>query len=123
MRRLRDAGCGIALDDFGTGANSLAYLRTLPITRIKIDGSFVRDMLTNPRSDAAVRGIAQLALGFRLDTVAEMIESQEVADKLRAMGIDKGQGYFFGKPEPLEEALAALKKGAASDISEFLQFT
>ena len=123
MRRLRDAGCGIALDDFGTGANSLAYLRTLPVTRIKIDGSFVKDMLTNARSDAAVRGIAQLALGFRLDTVAEMIESQEVADKLRAMGIDKGQGYYFGKPEPLEDALAALKKQAASDISEFLQFT
>lgn len=123
MRRLRDAGCGIALDDFGTGANSLAYLRTLPITRIKIDGSFVRDMLTNARSDAAVRGIAQLALGFRLDTVAEMIESKEVADALRAMGIDKGQGYFFGKPEPLEDALAALKKRDKSDISEFLQFT
>ena len=123
MRRLRDVGCGIALDDFGTGANSLAYLRTLPVTRIKIDGSFVKDMLTNARSDAAVRGIAQLALGFRLDTVAEMIESQEVADKLRAMGIDKGQGYYLGKPEPLEDALAALKKQAASDISEFLQFT
>ena len=123
MRRLRDVGCGIALDDFGTGANSLAYLRTLPVTRIKIDGSFVKDMLTNARSDAAVRGIAQLALGFRLDTVAEMIESQEVADKLRAMGVDKGQGYYFGKPEPLEDALAALKKQAASDISEFLQFT
>ncbi len=122
MRRLRDVGCGIALDDFGTGANSLAYLRTLPITRIKIDGSFVRDLLSNPRSAAAVRGIAQLAQGFRLDTVAEMIENQAVADALRGMGIDKGQGYFFGKPEPLEEALAALRKRPPDDLSEFLQF-
>ena len=56
MRRLRELGCGIAIDDFGTGANSLAYLRTLPVTRIKIDGSFVRDMLTNKRSEAGSQG-------------------------------------------------------------------
>jgi diguanylate cyclase (GGDEF)-like protein len=108
MRRLRDAGCGIALDDFGTGANSLVYLRSLPITRIKIDGSFVRDILTNSRSEAAVKGILQLAREFKLDTVAEFIETEAVATRLWRMGAQRGQGYLFGKPLPLELAMEKL---------------
>ena len=121
MRRLRDAGCGIALDDFGTGANSLAYLRTLPATRIKIDGSFVKDILTNPRSEAAVRGIAQLARSFNLDSVAEYVESNAVAEKLRQIGIEKGQGYLYGKPEPLESALWDLQKRESAELYDILQ--
>jgi diguanylate cyclase (GGDEF)-like protein len=108
MRRLRDVGCGIALDDFGTGANSLVNLRSLPVTRIKIDGSFVHDMMTNPRSEAAVRGILQLSKGFKLDTVAEYVETEALAVKLRALGVDKGQGHLFGRPEPIETALRGL---------------
>ena len=106
MRRLRDVGCGIALDDFGTGANSLAYLRSLPVSRIKIDGSFVRDLLTNPRSEATVRGILQLSKGFKLDTVAEYVETAEIADALRKMGVDMVQGYGIGRPENLDELYA-----------------
>jgi diguanylate cyclase (GGDEF)-like protein len=108
MRRLRDVGCGIAIDDFGTGANSLAYLRTLPVTRIKIDGSFIRDMLTNKRSEAGVKGILQLAREFNLDIVAEYVESEAVATRLRALGVQRGQGYLFGRPEPIELALEKL---------------
>ena len=118
MRRLRDCGCGIALDDFGTGANSLTYLRNLPVTRIKIDGSFIRDMLTNPRSEATVKGILQLAREFRLDTVAEYIESEKVATRLQAMGVLRGQGYLFGKPEPLELALARLAEEEEAGVRE-----
>ena len=105
---------------FGTGANSLAYLRTLPVTRIKIDGSFVRDILTNPRSEAAVRGITQLAQAFRLDTVAEFVESAVVAEKLRQIGVEKGQGYLYGKPEPLESALWDLQKRESAELYDIL---
>lgn len=116
MRRLRDCGCGIALDDFGTGANSLVYLRTLPVTRIKIDGSFIRDLLTNDGSASTVKGILQLAREFQLDTVAEYIESEKVATRLQGMGVVRGQGYLFGKPEPLELALAKLAEEEEAGI-------
>jgi diguanylate cyclase (GGDEF)-like protein len=108
MRRLRELGCGIAIDDFGTGANSLAYLRSLPVTRIKIDGSFVRDLLTNNRSESGVKGILQLAREYKLDTVAEFVESEAVASRLQKLGVVRGQGYLFGKPEPVELALEKL---------------
>ena len=120
MRRLRAVGCGIALDDFGTGANSLAYLRSMPITRIKIDGSFVRDLLTNSRSEAAIRGIVQLAKGFNLDSVAEFVESALIANKLRHIGVEHGQGFYFGKPEPMEQSLAALDSAASSELRDML---
>jgi diguanylate cyclase (GGDEF)-like protein len=110
MARLRAVGCGIAIDDFGTGANSLAYLRSLPATRIKIDGSFIRDMLTNKRSEAGVKGIMQLAREYDLDIVAEFVESEPVARRLHALGVQRGQGYLFGKPEPVELALQKLEE-------------
>ena len=121
MRRLRDLGCGIAIDDFGTGANSLAYLRSLPVTRIKIDGSFVRDILSNKRSEGAVKGIMQLAREFHLDSVAEYIESEAVALRVGALGVQRGQGYLFGKPEPLELALANLGEEERAALSEIFQ--
>ena len=120
MRRLREAGFGVALDDFGTGANSLAYLRTLPVTRIKIDGTFVRDLLTDPRSEAAIRGVTQLAQAFRLDTVAEFVESAEQAEKLRQIGVERGPGYFYGKAEPLEQVLAGLQGLEDAELRDLL---
>jgi diguanylate cyclase (GGDEF)-like protein len=109
MRRLRAAGCGIAIDDFGTGANSLAYVHQLPVTRLKIDGSFIKDIITNKRSEAAVRGIVQLARDFVLQTVGEHVETREQAAFLRRLGVDFGQGYLFGRPEPLDDAIRSLK--------------
>jgi diguanylate cyclase (GGDEF)-like protein len=105
VARLVAMGCRIALDDFGTGANSLAYLKGLQIARVKIDGSFVRDVVSNKRSQATVRGIVELARGFSIDTVAEYVESQGIAEKVRELGVDYAQGYAFGKPEPLEKIL------------------
>lgn len=117
MRRLRAAGCGIAIDDFGTGANSLAYVHQLPVTRLKIDGSFITDITTNKRSEAAVRGIVQLARDFVLQTVGEHVETREQAAFLRRLGVDFGQGYLFGRPEPLDDAIRGLKDRGATTIS------
>jgi len=109
MSRLRQAGCGVALDDFGVGANTFAYLKGLPATRIKIDGSFVRDLLTNKRSAAMVQSLVSLAREFGLETVGEFVESEELARALAAMGVDYGQGYEFGKPADMEAVLRGLR--------------
>ena len=109
MRQLRLAGCRVALDDFGVGANTFAYLKALPATRIKIDGSFVKDMLTNARSAAMVKSLADLARAFRMDCVAEYVESEALAKRLQTMGIEYAQGYAFGRPEPLDGLLQQLR--------------
>jgi diguanylate cyclase (GGDEF)-like protein len=121
MRRLRELRCGIAIDDFGIGANSLAYLRSLPVTRLKIDGSFVRDVLKDPRAESMVQAIAQLARSMQLTTVAEYIETEEVAMRMRQLGVNRGQGYLFGKPEPLELALEKLGEEERNALKVLLE--
>jgi len=108
MRRLRKLGCNIALDDFGTGLSSLAYLRTLPIGMLKIDGSFVRDVLKDPRAESMVSAIAQLAHAMSLTTVAEYIETDEIRTRIEALGVDYGQGFAIAQPTPLVDVLAEL---------------
>ena len=120
IRRLAPWNCRFALDDFGTGANSLTYLNALPISRVKIDGSFVRDILTNPRSQATVRGIVELARGFSIDTVAEFVENQGIAARVAELGVDYAQGYAFGRPEPFEEVLAGLKREDSQRLPRLL---
>src|SRR5208283_2205200 len=114
MRRLRKLGCNIALDDFGTGLSSLAYLRTLPIGMLKIDGSFVRDVLKDPRAESMVQAIAQLAHAMSLTTVAEYIETEEIRTRITALGVDYGQGFAIAKPTPLIDLLAELPLYAAA---------
>jgi diguanylate cyclase (GGDEF)-like protein len=109
LRELCSSGWRLALDDFGTGTNSLSNLKELPVSRIKIDGSFVLDLLTSRRSAATVQAIVQLAKGEGIDTVAEFVESAAIAQKLRVLGVDCGQGYAFGKPEPLDSVLAGVR--------------
>jgi diguanylate cyclase (GGDEF)-like protein len=109
LRNLCSAGWRLALDDFGTGTNSLSNLKELPVSRIKIDGSFVLDLLTSRRSAATVQAIVQLGKGEGIDTVAEFVETPALAQKLRALGVDYGQGYAFGKPEPLDSVLAGIQ--------------
>jgi len=106
MRRLRRLGCGVALDDFGVGLSSLAYLRQLPVTVLKIDGSFVRDVLKDSRSEFMVRAIAQLAGSMQLATVAEYVETEEIRARVATLGVDYGQGFAIGRPEPFADALA-----------------
>jgi len=111
IQSLRKLGCRFALDDFGTGSNSLAYLKSLPVSRVKIDGSFVRDLLTNPKSEATVRGVIQLVKGMDIDTVAEYVENDEIARRLAALGVDYAQGYAYSQPEPLDAVLRKLQDG------------
>jgi len=109
LRKLCGSGWRLALDDFGTGTNSFSNLKELPVSRIKIDGSFVLDLLTSRRSAATVQAIVQLAKGEGIDTVAEFVETPAIAQKLRVLGVDFGQGYAFGKPEPLDSVLAGVR--------------
>ncbi len=106
--RLRTLGCSIAIDDFGTGSNSLSNLKSLQISRVKIDGSFVRDLLTDRRSQSIVSAVVHLAKSYGIETVAEYVETTELADRLRNLGVDYAQGFAFGRPEPLEAILARL---------------
>jgi diguanylate cyclase (GGDEF)-like protein len=115
IRRLRDLGCSVALDDFGTGLSSLAYLRQLPVTMLKIDGSFVRDILKDPRAESMVRAIAQLARSMSLTTVAEYVETEEIRTRVATLGVDYGQGFAIGRPTPLNELLSELPLYAAAD--------
>jgi diguanylate cyclase (GGDEF)-like protein len=114
MRRLRKLGCHIALDDFGTGLSSLAYLRTLPVDLLKIDGSFVRDVLKDSRADSMVQAIAQLARSMSLTTVAEYVETDEILSRITALGVDYGQGFAIGRPLPLLDVVAELPLYAAA---------
>ena len=108
IRRLTSHGVRFALDDFGTGVSSLAYLKNLEINTIKLDGSYVVDVLTNPRSQALVRAIVQLADSMGITTVAEFVESNTVRDRLASLGIQFGQGYALGRPGPLDDVIAAV---------------
>ncbi len=108
--KLKVLGCRFALDDFGTGANSLTSLKSLQIARLKIDGSFVRDILTDRNSQATVRAIVELAKGLSMDTVAEYVETEAIADAVRRLGVDYAQGYAFGRPEPLDAVLKILSQ-------------
>ncbi|HYM34669.1 MAG TPA: EAL domain-containing protein, partial [Steroidobacteraceae bacterium] len=98
-------GCKFALDDFGTGVNSLAYLKALKLSMIKIDGSFIRDLLENERSESLVRGIAHLANAMGIETVAEYVETPMLCMRLIELGVQFGQGYALGRPLPLERIL------------------
>lgn len=105
MRRMRKLGCGVALDDFGTGLSSLSYLRSLPVTMLKIDGSFTRDILTDPRAESMVKAIAQLARTLSITTVAECVETDQIRAHLGSLGVDFAQGFSVGRPAPLDRLL------------------
>lgn len=106
LARCRAAGLGIAVDDFGTGYSSLGHLSTLPITTLKIDQTFIRPMLAAPRDRRIVQTILRLADEIGVVAVAEGIEGVAEAQALTAMGCALGQGYHFGRPMPLPDALA-----------------
>ncbi|MEP7313915.1 MAG: EAL domain-containing protein, partial [Pseudomonadota bacterium] len=108
IHRLHALGCAVALDDFGTGLSSLSYLRQLPVDILKIDGSFVRDILKDPRADSMVEAIAHLARAMKLTTVAEYVETDEIRIRVAALGVDYGQGFAIARPSPLVDLLQEL---------------
>jgi EAL domain-containing protein (putative c-di-GMP-specific phosphodiesterase class I) len=103
MNAIKQHGVAFSLDDFGTGYSSLTYLKRLPLSQLKIDQSFVRDVLTNASDAVIARTI--LALGHSLDmkVIAEGVETAEQHRFLSDLGCDAFQGYFFGRPVSAEE--------------------
>ena len=108
IRSLQDLGCQFALDDFGTGVSSLAYLKDLSVNYLKIDGSFVRDAITNSRSESMIKAIAQLAKVMCMETIAEYVETDVLRARMADLGVDYGQGFAMGKAQPLEDLLREL---------------
>jgi len=108
MRRLRELGFDVALDDFGRGLSSLTYLKTLPATCRKIDGTFVRDVVGDDRAQAMLSAIVRLAQAMGLRTVAECVESDAIRDIVRQLGVEFGQGFSIGRPTPLEKVIPAV---------------
>ncbi|WP_043320202.1 EAL domain-containing protein [Microbulbifer sp. HZ11] len=103
IHKLRAAGCSFALDDFGRGASSLAYLRQLPVDYLKIDGSFVRNMLEDEIDSAMVSTVDHLAKRMGISTIAEFAETPELLEKLRMMGVDYAQGFGIAAAACLPE--------------------
>jgi len=99
LRILRAAGVGVALDDFGTGFSSLGNLRTLPIDQLKVDRTFVSEMLTGGVESAVVEAVVRLGAALGVSVVAEGIESPAVAERLAKLGCPLGQGFLFGRPQ------------------------
>jgi diguanylate cyclase len=113
LKLLRSMGVSIAIDDFGTGYSSLSYLRRLPIDKLKIDRSFIRDLPTSAMDESIVRAIVSLAHSVGLEVVAEGVETAEQLDRVRALDCDQWQGYYCCPPQPAAE-LAARLAGDAS---------
>jgi len=111
MRRIAEQGVCIAIDDFGTGYSSLAYLQRLPLHRLKIDRSFVRDLPHDREAASICEAILQLARSLELATVGEGVETAEQLQWLRAHGCDEVQGYLLARPAPIEDILALLGRG------------
>jgi diguanylate cyclase (GGDEF)-like protein len=105
MSRLEAYSCKFALDNFGAGASSIAQLRTLNFATLKIDGSFVRDILRNPSAQALVHAIAQMANAMGMVACAEYVETPEVCMRLIELQVQFGQGFAIGRPQPLTRIL------------------
>ncbi len=118
MSGLRQMGCRFALDGFGTGVNSLSYLKCLPVHSVKIDGSYVRDVATNPRSAAMVRAIVELARELDIESVADLVESDAVLAKLRELGVDFVQGGRIHQPEDLKSFLDTEARAASQVVRQ-----
>jgi EAL domain-containing protein (putative c-di-GMP-specific phosphodiesterase class I) len=123
LHQLRSTGIGIALDDFGTGYSSLNYLRSFPFSKIKIDQSFVRDLIKNKESMSIIRAVIGLGHSLGMKTTAEGVETVGQLDRLRDEGCTEIQGYYLSRPRPADEVPSLIRKlrqvgaGAVLEIS------
>jgi diguanylate cyclase (GGDEF)-like protein len=114
--RIAALGCTWALDDFGAGFSSFLYLKTLPFTYVKIDGSFVRHLATSTQDRQVVRAMVQIAESMGLRTIAEFVEDAAILRVLQELGVDYAQGYFIGRPTPLDDPSEKLGLAADSGV-------
>ncbi|MBE0497571.1 MAG: bifunctional diguanylate cyclase/phosphodiesterase, partial [Campylobacterales bacterium] len=110
IRRLKSLGVKLSIDDFGTGYSSLSYLKRFAVDKLKIDQSFVRDILKDQEDNVIVKAIIQMAKNLGLKTIAEGVEDQDVVSLVRHYGCDEVQGFYFAKPMPHDEFLAYCRK-------------
>lgn len=111
LQEINELGITLAIDDFGTGYSSLAYLKRLPVTSLKIDCSFVKDILEDEQDSIIVNSTVNLAHNLGLTVVAEGVEEEEILEHLKLMGADKAQGYHIGKPMAVADVDQWLEKG------------
>ena len=120
LDRFRSIGVGVSLDDFGTGYSSLSHLRTFPFSKIKIDGSFVRDLGRDASSVAVIRAVCNIGQILGTSVVAECVETEEQLQFLARAGCTHVQGYLLGKPEPAATIGAVLSQFSPTQVSRFL---
>jgi EAL domain-containing protein (putative c-di-GMP-specific phosphodiesterase class I) len=115
LNRLKGLGVHLSIDDFGTGYSSMAYLKRMPLNELKIDKTFVSNMLNVREDERIVRSIIDLAHHFELQVVAEGVEDELTLEALRALGCDVAQGYLFARPMPAKQFAAWLEQQTADN--------
>lgn len=118
LRDLKELGLRLVIDDFGTGYSSLSYLRQFPVTKLKIDRSFIREVAVNPDDAAITNAIINMSKGLSLKVIAEGVETEEQLTFLRDHMCDDFQGYFFSRPLNVQEAATKLRQHLAPDGEE-----
>jgi diguanylate cyclase (GGDEF)-like protein/PAS domain S-box-containing protein len=113
LTRLSSLGVRFALDDFGTGMSSYSYLRDLPVSYLKIDGKFIKDLVTDPLDRAMVESINQVGHVMGIQTVAEAVSSNAIVERLRLLGVDYAQGNWISPPRPLGDSCATGTRAGA----------
>lgn len=116
LKAIRDIGVGVAFDDFGTGFASLSSLQRYPLTTLKIDRGFIRDIRKSPSDAAITRALVAMSREMGLRTVAEGIETAEQEAVLREIGAQEAQGYFYGRPMRKQDAIASLATAETADV-------